>query len=197
MKTRLFTILAVVMLSGVCPVKAITWTEGHHEIVDGDVYGEVYIFNDVTLDILGGSTGRLTANDTTYTNWHDGSMTRLWALDDSIINIFGGDLDFLWAAEDSLVNLCAYDVEIKTTGGFYDQGYVTGTFYSNDIPFYFDLSQDSYLHINVIPEPSSLFLLSLGGLFLRRKNKNVFRKETYSCYSLTHCNCWPVRRHRS
>ena len=162
-------ILAAVILFGACPVSATTWTEGHHEIFDGDAYWELYIYNDVTLDIFGGDIYRLAAYDTTYTNWYDGDMDTLWARDDSIVNILGGDLDILWAAENSLINLYAYDVEIETTGGWYDQGYVTGYFYSNDEYFYFDLSQDSYLHINIIPEPATLFLLSFGGLFLRRK----------------------------
>jgi len=96
-------------------------------------------------------------------------MIRLWARDDCTVNIYGGSLDFLWAAEYSCVNLVAYDVTVMTTGGWYDQGYVTGTFYCNDIPFYFDLSQDSYLHINIIPEPATFLLISLGCLFLRKR----------------------------
>jgi len=163
-------ILAGVTLFGVCPVRAVVWTEGYHQINPGDGYGEIGIYNDVTLNIFGGEIHQLAAFDTTYTNWYDGEIVDLWARDDSIVNIFGGDLDFLWAAENSNVYLCAYNVVIKSTGGWYDQGYVTGTFYSNDIPFYFDLSQDSYLHISTIPEPATLFLFSLGGLFLRKKN---------------------------
>jgi len=169
MKTKLFTILAVLVLFVVCPVKATTWTSGHHEIVDGDVYGEVSIYNDVTLDIFGGDIFRLAAYDNTYTNWYGGDMHTLWARDNSIVNIFGGDLLVLAAAENSLVNLCAYDVVIETTGGHYDQGYVTGKFYSNDDFFYFDTAKDAYLHINIIPEPATIFLMCLGGVFLRKK----------------------------
>ncbi len=175
MKTKVLTIyglaiLAGVMLFCVCPVQAEVWTSGHHEIFDGEVHGEIYIYNDVTLDILGGDIGRLTAYDTTVTNWYDGTMIRLWTRDNSIVNIYGGSLDFLWSAENSFVNLYAYDAIVMNTGGWYDQGYVTGKFFSNDEPFYFDLSQDSYLHINIVPEPASIFLLSLGYMFLRKND---------------------------
>jgi len=168
MKKILITIL--IILAGAYPIEADTvWLSGHHEIKDGDIYTEIWMYNDCTLDIFGGDIYRLAAYDTTFTNWYDGQMDTLWARDDSIVNIFGGSLDILWAAEDSYVNLYAYDVVVMSTGGWYDQGYVTGIFYSNHESFYFDLSQVSYLHINTIPEPASLFLLSLGGLFLRKK----------------------------
>ena len=152
------------------PLKADTvWTEGHHEINYGDMYGEVDIYNDVTLDIFGGSIGRLAAFDTTITDWYAGQMYTLWARDDSIVNIFGGQVDILWATENSSVNLCAYDVIVTSTGGRYDQGYVTGKFYNGDVPFYFDISQNTYLHINVIPEPATLLLISLGCLFFKEE----------------------------
>ena len=100
MKTKIFSILAAVILFEVCPVRATTWTSGHHEIFDGDVYGELDIYNDVTLDIFGGDIGSLWAFDNTFTNWYDGEMIYLRARDDSIVNIYGGILDILgWFAD--------------------------------------------------------------------------------------------------
>lgn len=175
LRKEIVTILVAVMLFVVCPVKADTvWTSGHYEIFNGDVYGEVEIYNDVTLDIFGGDIYRLAAYDTTFTNWYDGEMYMLWTYDDSIINIYGGELHTLWSMGNSLVNICAYDVTITDTGGYWDLGQVIGTYFSNDTDFVFNLwSQDTSSHINIVPEPTTLLLLSLGGLFLRRSKRKT------------------------
>jgi len=174
MKTRLIrtiyglAILAVLLLFTVNPVKATTWTEGHHEINPGDDYGEVNIYNNVTLDIFGGEISALWTFDNTLTNWYDGDIMYLQIHDDSIVNIYGGNLWTFAGTENSLVNLYAYDVIITHTGGFWNDGEVFGKFCADDSSFSFDLWGDSsYTHINIVPEPTSLLLLSLGGLLLR------------------------------
>ena len=153
------------------PLQADTvWESGHHEIVDGDIYGEIWMYNDCTLDIFGGDIFRLAAYDNTITYWYDGVMDILWARGDSIINIYGGQFTLLSAIDNSLVNLYAYDVVITHTGGFWDDGQVTGKYYLDDTSFIFDLwGQNTYSHINIIPEPASILLLSLGLLFLRKR----------------------------
>jgi len=168
MKTKLFAILAVVMLYGVCPVIATTWTSGHHEIFDGDVYHEVEIYNDVTLDIFGGEITHLITFNSTITNWYDGGMDSLWTRDDSIVNIFGGQLGGLSSQNNSIVNLCAYDIVFEPSGGL-DDGWIYGKYYSDNSSFDIHLGMDTYVHVNIIPEPTTLLLLSLGGIFLRRK----------------------------
>jgi len=169
MKAKLFTILVVAMMLGVCPVKGDTvWTEGHHEIVDGNVFGEIWMYNDCTLDIFGGDIGRLAAYDTTFTNWYDGEMDTLWTRDDSIVNIFGGQLGGLSSQHNSVVNLCAYDIVFEPSGG-HDDGWIYGKYYADDSPFAIHLGADTYVHVNIIPEPTTLLLLSIGGPFLRKK----------------------------
>jgi len=171
MKTKIFTILAVVMLFAVCPVQADTvWTSGHHEIFDGDVYGEIWMYNDCTLDIFSGEVSRLAAYDVTVTDWFGGQMLILWARDNSIINIYGGTLGDLWVAESSLVNLYAYDVISHPTGGYYNLGWIEGRYLNSDLYFEFDFAgQDTGSHINVVPEPATLLLLSLGVLLVRKR----------------------------
>jgi len=171
MKTKLFTILAVVISMRVCPVQADTvWTSGHHEIFDGDTYGEVRIYNDVILDIFGGYIGRLETYDITVTDWYDGEMSHLWTYDDSIINVYGGELFTLYSHEDSLINLYAYDVLITDTGGYWNLGQVTGKYFSDNSSFIINLwSEDTASHINIVPEPTTLILFGIGTLLLRKK----------------------------
>lgn len=60
-KKAVLSLLTALLLSG--PVLAEVWTSGHYEIVDGNSYGELDIYNDVTVDIFGGTIGRLAAFD--------------------------------------------------------------------------------------------------------------------------------------
>ncbi len=169
MKTRLFTVLAILILCGVCHVQAEIWTEGYHQINPGEVYGEVGIYNDVRLDIFGGEMYYLFSFDTTLTNWYSGQMSYLRANNDSVVNIFGGNLlDFLYAGESSQINLYAYDVTYNDVTHF-----IEGNYYKDNSHFSFELlhGQDTYSHIVVVPEPSTMFLLSLGYLLLRNRKK--------------------------
>jgi hypothetical protein len=170
MKKKISTTLAILMLCAVCPALADTvWTEGYHEINDGDVYGEIWMYNDCTLDIFGGDIYRLAAYDTTITDWYNGEMDVLWVNDESIVNIYGGTLSELAAIEDGQINLCAYDIVHTTTGGHYGIGQVMGYYYSDSSYFSFDLGNlETYSHINIIPEPATLLIMTFGGLFLRK-----------------------------
>jgi len=176
MKTKILMIFTVLVFA--CQSQAdTTWTTGHHEINIGETYGEIWMYNDCTLDILGGDISRLAAYDTTVTNWYDGTMVALWAKENSVVNIYGGRLVYydgrrgdMWADGQSVINLYAYDITHTTTGDHYGFGRLTGKYYLNDSPFGFDLySSETYSHINIVPEPATFILLALGGMFLRKK----------------------------
>jgi len=85
-------------------------------------------------------------------------------------NLYGGTIsEFLMATEESTVNIFGYDLVLTSSGGSYGYGQVTG-FWLDDMPFTINLNgADTYTHINLIPEPASLLLLSLGALVLARK----------------------------
>jgi hypothetical protein len=187
---KILIILAVLVLFVVCPAKAVIWTGGYHQIKTGDVYGEVDIYNDVILDIFGGNIFTLDAFDITITNWYDGQMDILRPHDDSIVNIYGGTLDTLGTGGNSIVNLYggnlnrlgitdngllnlyAYDVIYHPTGGLYDRGWIEGRYIRSDLYFNLDfVVLDTFSHINIIPEPSTLFLLSLGCLLFKKQKK--------------------------
>ncbi len=171
MKTKvIITFLAISILCGANPVQAdVVWTEGHHQINDGDVYGELGIYNDVVLDIFGGDIFYVFAFDSTITNWYDGQIDYLRANDESIVNIYGGSiLDFLYAGDSSQIYLYAYNVTYNDITHF-----IEGNYCQDDSYFSFELlhGQDTYSHITMIPEPTTMLLLGLGGLIVINKRK--------------------------
>jgi len=170
MKTKIITILAAVILAGVCPIKADTvWETGYHEIYDGDVYHEIWMYNDATADMFGGDVYKLEMFDTSAFDMLGGVMDIIIMRNNSVSYIRGGNLGALASIENSSVYLYAYDVIHHPTGGHYDGGWVEGKYYLDGASFDFDLgAQYTYQHINIVPEPSTLAFLALGFLAIRK-----------------------------
>ena len=169
MKTKLILLAVPIVLLCRCPAHADTvWTSGHHEIVDGELYGEIYIYNDVTVDIFGGDIYKLETYDVTVTDWYGGAITELCTWEDSLISIYGGQLSRLQAGENTVIQLYAYDVIHTTTGGYWDAGQLMGKYYEDNSDFLFDLHHTAYPHITVVPEPATIILLALGSLICRK-----------------------------
>ncbi len=166
------TVLTLLILLSIgSPLMATSWYSGHYELVDGNSYGEVRIYNDVTIDIYGGDISYVYAYDDTLTNWYDGEMYYFATSNNSIANIYGGTVNIgLAAVDSSIINLYAHDIVITHTGGNWDDGQVFGKYNLTDESFIFDLwGSDTYTHINTIPEPATLLLLAFGTLIIRKK----------------------------
>jgi len=102
-RKKILTIMLVPMLLEVCPVNADTvWTSGHHEIIDGDIYGEIWMYNDCTLDILGG--------DIIYVDWDANGFNNGTSWDDAYTYL-----------QDALAdaNSAEKPVEIRVAQGMY------------------------------------------------------------------------------
>ena len=154
-----------------CPVRADTvWESGHHEIFEDDIYNEIWMYDDATADMFGGDVFKLEAFDTTAFDMLGGEMDLLYIHDSSNINIHGGILGALGATGNSLVDLYAYDVIYHSMGGHFDRGWVEGKYLVNDLFFTFDLNHvDTFSHVNIVPEPATLLLMSFGTLILTRR----------------------------
>ncbi|MHC4633444.1 MAG: PEP-CTERM sorting domain-containing protein [Planctomycetota bacterium] len=167
---KIFLMFALFIFLIFLPLKADTvWLSGHHEILDGDAYTEIWMYNDATADMFGGDVYKLEMFDTSSFDMLGGVMDIIIMRNNSVSYIRGGNLGALGAIDNSVVNLYAYDVIHHLTGGHYDRGWVEGKYYLDGASFDFDLgAQNTYQHINIVPEPSTLAFLALGFLAIRR-----------------------------
>lgn len=185
-------ITIMLMLCGVYSVKADLAFDGGYNIYDDSYgcHGEVWVENDAILDVIGGDIFQLGTLDYSITNIYEGQIDRLLAKDNSIVNtyggnvkqiinyysgmvnIYGGNIDQLSSIDNGVVSLYAYDILYHSTGGgaLGNLAWIEGIYCRNNIPFSFCFSNEiTYSHIRIIPEPITILLLGLGGLFLRRK----------------------------
>jgi hypothetical protein len=110
------------------------------------------------------------AFNTAKINMYGGTIYNLSAFNGGAINIYGGDITFnIWAQDNAVINIFGYDLFKSPTGGTGD-GFVRG--YYNDHSFFmFNFEgSETYSHVNLIPEPLTILLLGVGGLFLRKKD---------------------------
>jgi hypothetical protein len=159
----------MIVLCVACPVQADTvWDSGHHEILNSETYGEIWMYNDATADMWGGDVFQLGALDSSRFNMFAGTMDIILLQDNSIVNIYGGTLGSLgiYTDENGLVNLYAYDVLYHFPPS--DIGWMEGKYIGNGQHFSFYVSEAGASHINIVPEPTTLFLFGLGGLLTRK-----------------------------
>jgi hypothetical protein len=170
-RTKILTILAVITLLGVCPVRAdLVFDIGRNTYDDSYGYNvEVWVNNDAILDVLGGEIGKLETTDFATANLYGGDINWLVSDESSVVNIYCGDIhQWLAAFDDSSVYLYAYDVVYHPAG---EGGRIEGTYFRNDTSFSFFLLPytGTYSHIYIVPEPASLLLLGFGAFALRRR----------------------------
>jgi hypothetical protein len=74
-------------------------------------------------------------------------------------------------SSDSIINIYALDMQKFTSGGFFDNGYMSGH-WLDGTEFQVDFGHpDTYSHVFMIPEPSVLSLFAVGFLYLSRKKR--------------------------
>ncbi len=147
------------------------WTSGHHEIFDGETYGEIWLENDASLDMWGSDVFRIGALGTNKLNMYGGTLWWLMAGNNSTTNLYGGSLDVLDIGENAILNLHAYDVQYHSTGGYWNGGWVEGKYLLTNNQFAFDMrNEDVFLaYVNIVPEPGTILLLAMGTILIRKK----------------------------
>jgi len=172
---------------------AIDWDiYGNATIFPGEEYEDVSVFDTppehTIVDMLGGGLLTLSTYDFSTTNIHGGEITLgidtydssavniydgtitahfLGVRDSSTLNIYGGNLDVINSPtfyETSTVNIYGY-------GFFYDDvlGVLTGNLQDGSTFIFRELSPSNYSNLNLVPEPTSILLLGLGLLLVKRR----------------------------
>ncbi len=191
MKTKIITMVAVVILLSASQVQAIDVDfYSDATIEDGAIYNMVRIYDTppetTTVDMFGGSVSSLRTYDSSIANIYVGEVFgEIIAGNSSVVNIYGGSVTchFLAVMDSSTLNVYGGNFSSTNSPGFseastvniygydfsYDGWSLTG-FLQDGSPLIFnELAFDKYSHINLIPEPTSLLLFGLGALLMRKR----------------------------
>ncbi|MDH4241933.1 MAG: PEP-CTERM sorting domain-containing protein [Phycisphaerae bacterium] len=139
-------------------------------ISGGFVYG-LHAKNNSIVNFSDGASGvSIGAGDFGKLNMYDGTTDLMGVIDSGTINLYGGLItESLGAWNDSVVNIYGYDFNYDPMGGSLDGGQLTG-FWLDSTAFTIDLyGTETYSHINLIPEPSTLVLFAIGFFLIKRK----------------------------
>lgn len=157
------------------------------------IYGQAQVeaFNYSSINVFGGTHSGVLASDHGIVNFSGDSVSwYLLASDFGLANMSGGTVESLRASGagvlnlyygrvteylstwgDAVVNVFGDDLGKTNVGGKYGYGRVYG-FLLDDSPFTIDFgNSETYSHVNLIPEPSSLVLLGFGGIILKWKKE--------------------------
>lgn len=173
METRLTKlILAVLFVCAVC-VNATTmdfYTDG--EIVDGNVFGTVNIWDGVTVDMYGGVVTALNAKSVSTFNMYNGSVSSILCGNGSLAHLYGGNINTIIHGGE--VHIYGYDFVWTLGDPIPQRGVLTGK-WEDSTPFSINMRDimpnDPYVVLHEIPEPATLFVLGLGYFLIKRKNR--------------------------
>lgn len=148
------------------------WVGGDKVLfVQGEQHDRVYAYG-VNIYMNCGETGRINTlmMGGGQLSQYYGSIGFLALYEDAVANEYWGEVGILCAYDSSIFNLRVDDpasVVWHSTGGAYDCGYLEYTI--ENIARKIELGENSAAHINIVPEPATIFLFGLGGLLIRRK----------------------------
>jgi hypothetical protein len=170
--------------------EACAYNQSNINVVGGTIF-TLNSYDYSNVNVFGGQVNGITAYDTSTINVLDNAnLFALFASDSGVINMTGGVTmsiavgkfgtvnllgglvsDTLWAGDSGIINIYGYGLAKFPTDGHYDFGFVSGE-WSDRTAFNIDLSgADTYSHIVLynIPEPTTVLLIAIGGVCLRKR----------------------------
>jgi hypothetical protein len=143
--------------------------------ISGGQFTDVGAEQNSKLGISGGTFEHVLVWENVMAEIFGGTIQEFLASDSSTTDIFGGEIvGFLCADGSSVVNIYGYGFAYDPYGGGQNGGQLTG-FWLDNTGFVIDFmdcsptSSTYYDHVYLVPEPTTLLLLGLGGLMLRRR----------------------------
>ncbi len=127
-----------------------------------------------TVDISGGTINTVGPRDSSIVNISGGTINDyLYAWDSSTLNISGGDIEYLYVREFSTVTFYGQNFHYGS-GLTLDGNRIIGTGalsgeWLNGTSWVVNIGDNDSTATLLIPEPTTLLLLSLGAVILRRK----------------------------
>jgi len=128
-----------------------------------------------TLNISGGSVEWvLDVAGFATMNMTGGQINHLELYDNAIANLRGGHVSTIIVdirdGFNGIVNIYGNNLVKTQVGGRYGVGQVYGV-YPDGSDFCTDLGTGAYPYVNLIPEPATVFLFCIGGLFVKVQRK--------------------------
>jgi len=177
----IYNYATVDMTGGIVTVQLTTYdystlnaSDGVLEAIAADGFSTVNLSGVVEINVMSiGESGSV--------NMFGGNVGSMKAWNHSTVNLYSGTIsDYLLAygSEDLVISIYGYGFEYDPLAGNHQGGQLTG-FWLDDTPFSIDLYYDdtpggpvidTWSHIVLIPEPTTILLLTVGGIMLRKRD---------------------------
>jgi hypothetical protein len=167
---------AIVNMTGGIVTFQLTSYESSVVNISGGILNAIVCRDESTLSLYGNMEAvGVSVSGSGTMNMYSGTIDSLKISSLKEVYLYGGEInDYLRAT--SMVNIYGHDFQYNPLAGDYRGGQLTG-FWLDDTPLSIDLYYDdtpggpiidTYPHIVLIPEPSTILLLGLGVLLQRR-----------------------------
>ncbi len=170
---------------GVIDVRA--YGESYIEIQDSSPYewkvggvGRAILFDTGSITVYGGHTSNIQVHDNSTLNVFSGEVGGIYVMDNSVTVLYGGQIGRIrntqgvpLGSEIHLEIICKdwyFDEAANSVSGTWgdDSAFdiqLTDTYWDTFIPY----KVIDHITFTIIPEPATLLLLGVGGLFLRQR----------------------------